>query len=109
MMGVTASPHIHRVSRCPDMEGIETRSRCNLARHGRVSRCPDMEGIETTIAGRSSLGPGTCVSRCPDMEGIETHLACSQRKSIFVSVGAPTWRGLKRWRWMVGTIPTMCQ
>ncbi len=39
------------VSRCPDMEGIET---CEENRFTtvfvRVSRCPDMEGIETATA-----------------------------------------------------------
>ncbi len=36
------------------------------------------------------------VSRCPDMEGIETslHIYLSQG-TLQMSVGAPTWRGLK--------------
>ncbi len=38
------------ISRCPDMEGIETRQkRLIVAPHARISRCPDMEGIETAL------------------------------------------------------------
>ncbi len=53
-----------------------------------------MEGIETIVM-ISPLKSGVNVSRCPDMEGIETlHLSCNGLP-IVVSVGAPTWRGLK--------------
>ncbi len=81
------------------MEGIETVPIvCQQLTIGSVSRCPDMEGIETykrkvIFSGRSvSLGastwrglkpPGcgrhliaTNVIRCPDMEGIETWTKC---------------------------------
>ncbi len=53
-----------------------------------------MEGIETHTTpepGRAS----SHVSRCPDMEGIETLLPKSSNLSKTMSVGAPTWRGLK--------------
>ncbi len=39
------------VSRCPDMEGIETQQGAlyDFSSHAGVSRCPDMEGIETLV------------------------------------------------------------
>ena len=37
-----------------------------------VSRCPDMEGIETVEPGDGFSNSASGVSRCPDMEGIET-------------------------------------
>ncbi len=39
---------VEGVSRCPDMEGIETRNGLDSVWLPRVSRCPDMEGIETS-------------------------------------------------------------
>ncbi len=53
------------------MEGIETRFLvlCELLLAG-VSRCPDMEGIETCHFASAMVL--SSVSRCPDMEGIET-------------------------------------
>ncbi len=36
------------VSRCPDMEGIETREESVIFVQNNVSSCPDMEGIETS-------------------------------------------------------------
>ncbi len=53
-----------------------------------------MEGIETAIltAFRSVMSD---VSRCPDMEGIETYLYLPFFSYSIMSVGAPTWRGLK--------------
>ncbi len=59
-----------------------------------VSRCPDMEGIETCPCLFPSLGAPD-VSRCPDMEGIETLSSLNIRTGAPMSVGAPTWRGLK--------------
>ncbi len=53
-----------------------------------------MEGIETITTSDPTTSGG--VSRCPDMEGIETATsmaACSDPNTV--SVGAPTWRGLK--------------
>ncbi len=54
-----------------------------------------MEGIETMVL-IIVRQAGTGVSRCPDMEGIETRRAGLRRHHYAVSVGAPTWRGLKR-------------
>ncbi len=54
-----------------------------------------MEGIETLhelITCLRHLG----ISRCPDMEGIETLMRHVWGDYPQVSVGAPTWRGLKR-------------
>ncbi len=83
------------VSRCPDMEGIETTPAVNSnlddlvsvgaptwrglkpagslvqLRLRSISRCPDMEGIETSSV-RRRPHPQFRISRCPDMEGIET-------------------------------------
>ncbi len=54
-----------------------------------------MEGIETS-GGTDNFGPSN-VSRCPDMEGIETTVsAFNITVSALMSVGAPTWRGLKQ-------------
>ncbi len=53
-----------------------------------------MEGIETGALYFRFAG-GTGVSRCPDMEGIETCRLRRWRGCRCVSVGAPTWRGLK--------------
>ncbi len=107
------------VSRCPDMEGIET---CTTlvrprAKHG-VSRCPDMEGIETStrppseaheqvpVGAPTSRGlkhaspsqskpPSFRSSRCPDIEGIETLSHNCRVQQDKMSVGVPTSRGLK--------------
>ncbi len=61
------------VSRCPDMEGIETVTGPKTSDLVPcVSRCPDMEGIETSRYLAIFSNVTFCVSRCPDMEGIET-------------------------------------
>ncbi len=53
------------------MEGIETSYDFSIFNMTCVSRCPDMEGIETyALAFDDQLW--WRVSRCPDMEGIET-------------------------------------
>ncbi len=83
------------ISRCPDMEGIETfRPFRKLYTTLRISRCPDMEGIETSQF-RRLRHLQFSISRCPDMEGIETPRGFREVPITSVSVGAPTWRGLK--------------
>ncbi len=60
-----------------------------------------MEGIETTHTKRN-LVVAMRISRCPDMEGIETSFDPITVSGMgVVSVGAPTWRGLK--------LPTKCR
>ncbi len=107
------------VSRCPDMEGIETdRNLTQRFRHLLVSvgaptwrglklelHCshrvsatvsvgaPTWRGLKRPQPVLSDSNPG--VSRCPDMEGIETRSVLTSTFLVLVSVGAPTWRGLK--------------
>ncbi len=50
------------------------------------------------------------VSRCPDMEGIETTLTHRNVSAIVpMSVGAPTWRGLKPYKCGFARIFPECQ
>ncbi len=108
------------VSRCPDMEGIETTVLagwciCTTVMsvgaptwRGLKQQDQSMADVERMSVGAptwrglklskhfSSLLPTLHVSRCPDMEGIETCKPCfACRGSESMSVGAPTWRGLK--------------
>ncbi len=100
------SVYVVSVSRCPDMEGIET-SGSYRARilSPRVSRCPDMEGIETSVDAVVEVFCHVCVSRCPDMEGIETMQHVLRATPLRVSVGAPTWRGLKHSEAHLSSLP----
>ncbi len=86
---------ITSVSRCPDMEGIETNSIILQSCHIGVSRCPDMEGIETVGMDFAKKLETVSVG-APTWRGLKQRLQCLISDITRVSVGAPTWRGLKQ-------------
>ncbi len=81
------------------MEGIET-SRIDLQDNRNplgVSRCPDMEGIETVWRRYISMSMERVSVGAPTWRGLKP-FALPNDYEFSMSVGAPTWRGLKHHR-----------
>ncbi len=76
------------------MEGIETQGIRHRLDFRSVSRCPDMEGIETSNHVLSLGGVRMSVG-APTWRGLKLYSGLAAFFSSVVSVGAPTWRGLK--------------